>query len=141
MSVLGIVLMALFLVGVGLGVYALRAPRRTRTRLPAAAEPAPLYAESGWSRGAGDEFDALPEAARANMVFAVAVLEDERSQRLLVHALADPSETVALAAAHVLGSRGCSADVEQFLAANPGERAERIARTLAVLDPQARGAG
>jgi hypothetical protein len=68
------------------------------------------------------------------MVFAVAALDDDRSQRLLEHALNDPAEAVALAAAHVLISSGRQSVVHTFLAENPGRRADRIAQTLSLLD-------
>jgi hypothetical protein len=67
------------------------------------------------------------------MIFAVAALDDDASQRLLVHALDDPAEPVALAAAHALVTHGRTEAVETFLATHPGARADRIAATLALL--------
>lgn len=67
------------------------------------------------------------------MIFAVAALDDDASQHLLEHALGDPAEAVATAAAHALITHGHASVVEGFLAAHPGERADRIAATLALL--------
>ena len=64
----------------------------------------------------------------------VAALDDERSQKLLEHALRDPAEAVSLAAAHVLAGHGRRPVVEAYLAGQPGARADRIAQALALLD-------
>jgi hypothetical protein len=91
---------------------------------------------AGWTHAAGDDFTDLPEAARCDMVFAMAALDDDASRSVLERALDDPSETVALAAAHALANRGQGVLLERHFAANPGERATRIAETLALLhDP------
>lgn len=116
-----------------LGAYALLAPRRRVARVAEEPERAPLAAQTGWTSAAGEEFAGLSEAARCDMIFAVAALDDDASQRLLEHALGDPAEPVAIAAAHALATHGRTDAVERFLAANPGGRADRIAATLALL--------
>ena len=100
--------------------------------LPVVATPAaPAH---DWAAQAGEEFASLPEAARCDLVFALSDLDDERAQRVLVQALGDPSEAVALAAAHALKRRGEGAVVEHYAAEHPGERAQRMVETLALLD-------
>jgi len=119
--------------GILLGVYAWLAPRRL-AQARRAREGAPLQATTAWTNEAGEEFGGLSEAARCDLVFAVAALDDERSQKLLEHALRDPAETVALAAAHALAGHGRRPLVEAYLASQPGARADRIAQALALLD-------
>lgn len=101
--------------------------RAGRARRPA------LQPAKSWAQDAGDEFVGLSEAERCDLIFAVAALEDERSQRLLESALDDPSEAVALAAARGLARHGASSTVERYLAARPGDRARRISQTLEFL--------
>jgi hypothetical protein len=126
------IIVAVLVLGVAVAAYAIFAPRRKAVHVP---EPQrrPLTAPTGWTRDAGDEFAGLSEPARCDMIFAVAALDDERSLALLEHALADPAEPVAIAAAHALATHGRTDAVERFLSANPGERADRIAATLALL--------
>jgi hypothetical protein len=135
MSLIGWVLVVVFVAGILLGAYALMAPRR-RAEPSRALQRDEDRSDSGWPESAGTEFASLSESARCEMIFAVSGLEGERAQRLLEHALDDPSEAVALAAAHALASRGGSAVVDEYLAAHPGERADRIAGTLALLSPE-----
>jgi hypothetical protein len=105
-----------------IGIVALRnARRRVRTT------------GANWTDAAGHEFAGLSESGRCDLIFAVAALEDQRSQGLLERALDDPSEPVALAAAHALASHGCRTNVDRYLAANPGARATHIASLLALL--------
>ncbi|MGA8532724.1 MAG: hypothetical protein WB615_01305 [Candidatus Tumulicola sp.] len=104
------------------GVFAVRYARRPERR-----------AESDWTDAAGREFAGLSASARCDLVFAVAALDDARSQDLLERALEDPSEPVALAAAHALARRGRHASVERYLTQHPGVRADRIAAMLALL--------
>ena len=124
------VLIAVFLVGVAVGLYAWLAPRRR----PVAAEPskpiAPFEPNLSWTTEAGDEFAGLSESARCDLIFAVSDLNDDRSARLLEHALDDPSDAVALAAAHALARRGARECVIAYAHRHPGERAERIVSTL-----------
>jgi HEAT repeat protein len=109
---------------IGIAVWR-RKPRRP-VRVPGA----------DWTDAAGREFAGLNESARCDLIFAVAALEDERSRELLEQALDDPSEPVALAAAHALVSHGHRANVERYLAANPGTRATNLAGMLALLGAQ-----
>ena len=131
----------LALVGIAIVGYAMFAPRRRASekvpvRVAEAVVREPLRTDTQWTHAAGEEFSGLAESARCDMVFAVAALDDDRSQQLLEHALDDPSEAVGLAAAHVLAGRGQTAVVERYLAGHPGERAERIAHALALLAPE-----
>ena len=127
---------ALVLIIVGgalIGIYAWLAPRRAeRERVKRSGEP--MHATTAWTNEAGDEFAGLSESARCDMIFAVGALDDERSQHLLEHALKDPAEAVALAAAHVLVSSGRLTAVQSFLEEHPGQRADRIAQALSLLD-------
>jgi hypothetical protein len=130
-----VAILLVVIVGALIGAYALLAPRRAeRARVKRSGQP--LHATTEWTNEAGDEFAGLSESARCDMVFAVAALDDERSQRLLEHALSDPAEAVALAAAHGLISSGRAGIVQTFLDDHPGQRADRIAQTLSLLDSQ-----
>jgi hypothetical protein len=131
---LTIILAIVFLVGVGIVIYTFVAPRHKAQRLPAEEPRAPLSTTTAWTNEAGGEFAGLSESARCDMIFAVAALDDERSEHLLEYALDDPSEPVALAAAHALASGGRTAVVEAYLAAHPGTRGDRIAHTLSLLN-------
>ena len=135
MSIVVAIVVALFVFGAVLVAYALLAPRRAPEVVPVREAPAPLQTTTDWTSEAGDEFAGLSESARCDLVFAVGTLDDERSRSLLEHALSDPAEAVALAAAHALESSGRGSIVEGFLKAHPGERADRIAATLALLRP------
>lgn len=108
-------------------ILTMRAARRT-------ADAPAVRPAGGWTHAAGDDFAGLTEPARCDMVFAMAALDDDASRDVLRRALDDPSETVALAAAHALVRRGHAAVLERYFAAHPGERATRIAQTLALLD-------
>lgn len=133
MSLIAIAALLALIAGILLAVYAWRAPRRV-AEAQRVREGAPLQATTAWTNEAGAEFGGLSEAARCDLVFAVAALDDERSQKLLEHALNDPAEAVSLAAAHALAGHGRRALVETFLASRPGARADRIAQALALLD-------
>ena len=130
-----LILLIVLVVGVAIGAYALLAPR---AGVPESAPPQPplepLTAGTDWTAEAGDEFGGLSEAARCDLIFAVGDLDDERSHRLLLHALDDPSDAVALAAAHALVRRGSAGAVDAYAHAHPGERAERIVSTLALME-------
>ncbi len=128
-----VALVVVAIAGVAVALYAWLAPRRTAAMHEPSRDRDPLHGDTGWTHAAGDEFAGLSEAARCDMIFAVAALDDERSKQLLEHALDDPSEAVSLAAAHALLSRGDRGTVEQYLAAHPGERAARITQTLSLL--------
>lgn len=126
--------MLVLVAGILLGVFAWRAPRRASEQPQEPHDSAPLQATTDWTNEAGEEFAGLSESARCDLVFAVAALDDERSQRLLEHALSDPAEAVSLAAAHALAGSGRQPAVDAFLASHPGARADRIAQALALLD-------
>jgi HEAT repeat protein len=100
--------------------------RRPATRVTVAHQP--------WTDSAGEEFAGLSEAARCDMAFALSALDDAASLNVLERALLDPSETVALAAAHALARRGQRHLLEAHFAAHPGDRARRLQHALALLD-------
>ena len=136
MSAIAIVLIVAFAIGAALGIYALVAPRKARVERERTEPPREdLHVDTRFNAATQAEFGSLSEAARCDMIFAVSALDDERSAQLLEHALDDPSETVALAAARALKERGRSEAVDAYLARHPGERAERIAHTLSLLAP------
>lgn len=130
-----LILLIVLVAGIAIGAYALLAPRAAASE-PAPPQPPlePLSAGTGWTEEAGAEFAGLSEAARCDLIFAVGDLDDERSHRLLLHALDDPSDAVALAAAHALVRRGGSDAVDAYAHAHPGARAERIVSTLALME-------
>jgi hypothetical protein len=131
-SALAIVLLVVLVVGIAIGAYAIFAPRRAAP--PEPPKPVPMQATTDWTSEAGEEFAGLSESMRCDLVFAVSALEDERSQRLLEHALGDPADAVGIAAAHALTTSGRRAVVERFLVEHPGPRADRIAQTLSLLE-------
>lgn len=136
MNALSIVLLVVLVAGVALGAYALLAPQagRARVRPAAARDPAPLAVTVEWTTQAGEEFAGLAESERCDLIFAVAALDDERSHRLLVHALGDPSGAVALAAAHALRSAGHHDDIDRFVRDHAGARADALLRDLLLLE-------
>ena len=134
MTIVIVILAVLLLAGIALGAYAMLAPRAAVREAEPLPPIEPWQASTDWTQEAGEEFAGLPEPARCDLVFAVADLRDERSQRLLEHALDDPSEAVALAAAHALLARGSADALEAYAQRHPGERSERLARTLELLD-------
>ncbi|MEO6836363.1 MAG: hypothetical protein ABI231_10725 [Candidatus Tumulicola sp.] len=121
------VAVVIVLIAVAIGLYAWRARRAPR---------APAAGSADWTNAAGAEFAGLSEPARCDLIFALAALDDRRSLRVLESALDDPSEAVALAAAHALTSRGEAPVVDRYFASNTGDRAARIAGTLALLAPE-----
>lgn len=134
MTAVFVVLAAVFVIGAAVGIYALRAPR-ARASQPAHVAPLePWHASTDWTAQAGAEFSGLSESARCDLIFAVCDLNDTRSQDMLMHALDDPSDAVALAAAHALARRGSTDAVSGYAQRHPGERAQRIVQTLALLD-------
>lgn len=134
MTIIWAVLALVFIAGGILGAYALLAPRAPVREEPPLPPLEPWTATTEWTTEAGAEFAGLTESARCDLIFAVADLQDERSQRLLTHALDDPSDAVALAAAHALMRRGDSQRVDEYARRHPGERSERLARTLELLN-------
>lgn len=143
MTAVYIVLAVIFAAGVCVGLYAMFAPRapaaisRTSQAVSEEKPEAPLLqtraGEADWTSEAGEEFADLPEAARCDLIFAVSDLRDDRSHQLLVHALNDPSDAVALAAAHALARRGRSDAVDLYAEQHPGDRAQRLLETLQLL--------
>jgi hypothetical protein len=133
MSLLAIAAVIVLIGGIALGAYAYLAPRRA---VPAArvGPGEPMQVSTEWTHVAGDEFAGLTDSERCDLVFAVGALEDDRSQHLLEHALSDPSEAVALAAAHALVANGRRGYVDAYLAEHSGPRADRIAQALSLLD-------
>jgi hypothetical protein len=129
-------LLVVLVLGAGVALYAFLAPRRRAQRQTSAPERSPLQVETEWNDATAQEFATLTEPARCDMIFAVAALDDRRSAQLLEFALGDPSEAVAVAAARALTARGRSGAVDAYLERHPGERAERIAHTLALLAPE-----
>ncbi|MEO7201195.1 MAG: hypothetical protein ABI431_01000 [Candidatus Tumulicola sp.] len=88
---------------------------------------------TSWTGQAGEGFEGLSEAARCDMIFAIAELPGADRTAMLREALDDPSEAVVLAAANALTARGEDAVVQTYFAARPGARSERIARDLSLL--------
>lgn len=126
-------LAVVFAVGAAIGLYAWRAPRAVPVRSEPQRTIPPFKPNLSWTAEAGEEFAGLSESARCDLIFAVSDLNDERSARLLEHALDDPSDAVALAAAHALARRGATDAVGEYARRHPGERADRILSTLALL--------
>lgn len=110
------VLLGLLAIGIAIGIYAVVAPRRPVE----AARPAP-----GVPAGASQT-----EAERVDEVFALGALDGDESTRRLTDALDDPSETVALAAAHALAGSGRGAILADYARANPGARSQRLVDTI-----------
>lgn len=133
MTLITVAVLLVLIAGILIGLYAWRAPRRAASQ-KVARDGAPLQATTAWTNEAGAEFAGLSEAARCDLIFAVAALDDERSQKLLEYALNDPAEPVSLAAAHALAGHGRWALVDAYLSSHPGARADRIAQALALLD-------
>lgn len=125
----GAAIALLVLVAAAALAVALLVARRRRTAIVPVASVSAVA--SDWTAAAGADFAQLSEADRCDLVFAVAALEDPRSQRLLAEALDDASEVVALAAARAMERRGRSAALQRYLA-RPGERSRRIAAALSL---------
>jgi hypothetical protein len=132
-NLLVVLLLAIVAVAVCVGAYAWLAPSREPDEDSVSAPAEVWEPDPAWTAEAGEEFATLSEAARCDLVFAVADLQDERAEGLLLHALDDPSDTVALAAAHVLEKRGAAERVRAHVKRHPGPRAKRIEETLALL--------
>ncbi len=133
MTLIAVAALLALVAGILIGLYAWLAPRRAAARSVTRDGP-PSQATTAWTNEAGEEFAGLSESARCDLIFAVAALDDERSQNLLEYALNDPAEPVSLAAAHALAGHGRRALVDAFLSSHPGARADRIAQALALLD-------
>jgi hypothetical protein len=99
---------------------------------------APVYAlpppAANWVPPVGEDFGVLSEAERCDLIFAVAALEDDTSEALLGRALGDPSEGVALAAAHALARRGGLETLERHLTQCASERAHTLRLLVEILN-------
>jgi hypothetical protein len=132
------IIAVLVVVAIGLGAYGLWGSRaRDPVRIPAsttAVVPADETAAETqrWVEDADRSFADLSEAAKCDLVFAMGKLDNPRAEDLLARALHDPSEAVALAAAHALLSNGRAAVVASYEASNP-DRARRLLDTVALL--------
>lgn len=102
-----------------------------RRRAPVYALPPPA---ANWLAPIGEDSGALSEVQRCDLIFAVAALEDATSETLLSRALDDPSEGVALAAAHALVRRGGLETLERHLARCSSERARSLRLLVEILD-------
>ncbi len=141
---IGIAILALFIVGALIMFAARLLPRAESTAaeraapveaLPQAASSSSAIEAAAWGAREAADFAMLPEAARCDMIFSIEERRDERSAALLAHALSDPSEVVATAAAHALIARGERAAVESYLGGCDDERRASMARTLRALFP------
>ena len=132
-----------FLIGAAGVVYAIRAPKKEEIRSEPPTTPAvhvgevELQAapasEAAWASEAGAEFAGLGEPARCDLIFAMAELDDASSLRLLIHALDDPSQTVALAAAHALARSGHIEAVRAYAQTHEGERSTELLQLVSLL--------
>lgn len=77
-----------------------------------------------------DEFGPLSEGERCDLIFAYAVLGDAHSLDVIEHALDDPSESVAIAAARALARRGQNEVLARYFGARHSDRSRRIAAAL-----------
>lgn len=121
-----LVVSLLVVLAIALAIVLRRRPAVAVYALPPAAE--------NWLAPVGEDFTALSEAERCDLIFAVAALEDDKSEALLARALGDPSEGVALAAAHALARRGGLETLERHLARCASERAQSLRLLVEVLD-------
>jgi len=94
----------------------------------------PRQLSLNWTKEAGEDLGELNEPARCDLIFAASQLGDERSHRLLLSALADPSATVSLAAAHALARTGHIRDVQDYAASAESERSKELLQLLALID-------
>jgi len=113
-----LILLAILVIGIAIGAYALLAPRKVAAIVPPSAAPSAA---------------AMSEAQRVDAVFATGALESDESTAYLVAALDDPSEAVALAAAHALAGSGRSAALQAYLRNDPGARSDRLRDTVDAL--------
>ena len=126
------VVAGLFAVGAAAGAYAAFAPRPPRAEgsqphPEPEPESLPIAARFG-------EFGALPESARCDLIFSMGAIDDEASRSLLLHALDDPSEAVALAAARAFARAGSIGEVHRYASERPGHRTHALLQTLAMLE-------
>ncbi len=124
-AVVAIAVVALAVAAIAVAVLRVRRRRVT-----------PATTAADWTDAAGQDFTGLSDSARCDMIFAIAALDGGRGRDVLERALADPSEAVALAAAHALTSRGAAGIVDRYFGAHPSERNARIVATVALLAPE-----
>lgn len=80
-----------------------------------------------------DDFGDLNEAERCDYVFALSALDDPANAERLRHAMDDPSDVVAIAAARSLVLAGRRAEVDALLARRGDPRSQRIASALELM--------
>ncbi len=123
----------LVVAAVVVAAYALLAARTRDRAVPVSARAASDENDTAqWIADADRGYDDLSEAAKCDLVFAMGSVNDARANVLLVRALDDPSEAVALAAAHALHSNGNAAALEAYSASHP-ERGQRLLETVNLL--------
>lgn len=142
MAVVFGILILLGLIGAALGAYARMAPKKSPVATIPPAAPGRIVEgvsdddpadDARWTNEAGSEFAGLGEPARCDLIFAIAALDDDASVRLLIHALDDPSQTVALAAAHALARSGRLDEVRAYARDHDGPRSEELLQLLGLL--------
>lgn len=127
------VIIALLVIGIALGAYAIFAPRRVvHVVADAATEEADVASAHAFA-DPPSPLAGLSEAERCEVIFAMAALDDDESREHLRAALNDPSETVALAAAHALANGGHIVTVNAYAQQNPGPRSQKLLDTIALL--------
>jgi hypothetical protein len=105
-----------------------------RRRVAVYALPPAAPGPANWLAPVGADSGTLSEAQRCDLIFAVATLEDDASEALLAHALEDPSEAVALAAAHALTRRRGLETLERHLGQCASERARALRLLVEILE-------
>ena len=108
--------------------------RRPQTPVPGGVLEHSDRLSPNWIQDAGADLGDLNEPARCDLIFAASQLGDERSHQMLVHALADPSPTVSLAAAHALARNGHIRDVQEYARNAHSERSKELLELLALID-------
>jgi hypothetical protein len=110
-------LIVVVVAAIGLAIFAF-------VRRPAAAVAVALPA---------DDFAQLDEAERCDYVFALSALDDPVNASLLLRAMDDPSDVVAIAAARSLVLAGRRDEVDALLAQRKDARSIQIASALDLL--------
>jgi hypothetical protein len=136
-----VAIVAVVLIAIGVIATRKRQPVSTSNVATASASAnshvAPEHQTAAWTVAEGDEFSALSEAQRCDLIFAIQDLPGGERTNTLRAALDDPSEVVAFAAATALCARGERALVEGYFAERPGARSERIRNDLSLLTDSA----
>jgi hypothetical protein len=127
--VIVLIVTLLVVAAIALAIVLATVLRRQRPAVYALPPPA------SWLTAVGEDFAALSEAERCDLIFAVAALEDDdSSEALLARALSDPSEGVALAAAHALARRSGVQTLERHLLQCASERARSLRLLVEILN-------